>query len=185
MSHTNIYRINFPELEVMVLWVYPRIVTFPNRVVEKTNVFRSNQIFTFFPKDCEDIMVVRIIWILSTSKMHTAVIFPNHGPPSLCFLSHILSCIDFSYKTIQYVSCVHHSKYRYAHKNTNRHTLRAEWCPWRLFDCTRKVSTNFSDKILPEPSIFNFLPSLSPSLFHFILSICVSLSPYSTLYYSI
>lgn len=61
MSHTNIYRLNFPELEVMVLWVYPRIVTAPNRAVEKTNVFKSDQIFTFFPKDCESVMVVGII----------------------------------------------------------------------------------------------------------------------------
>lgn len=126
-------------------------------------------------------MVVRIIWILSTSKMHTAVIFPNHGPPLLC----MLSCIDLSYKTIQYISSVHHSNISMhtKYQNTNKHTLRTEWCPWRLFDCTRNVSTNFSDKILPDPSNLNFLPSLSPSQLHFILSICVSLSPYSTLYY--
>lgn len=130
------------------------------RLWEWSNIYIS-------PKGHEGIMISRILWVLSSSKTHTAVELSNWSPSALQILPH--------YSRISL--CSARCKCRYmAWKNTlkysNTLTLpkTAAGFPQRLFNCARKVFTK--QKIPPKPSNYNFviLFSISPLSFHLFLS---------------
>lgn len=160
----------------MVLWVYPPIVTVSNSIVEKTNVFRSDQIFTFSQ------MTVKASWYWGLYEFflflkhiqlsNFPTMSPIHSACSHIFLHTLI------YVVKPYVCYVQHTQSIQKYQQTHTHS-------WRISletDCTRK-SLHKLLKRYPEPSKERMITSFCHpclSLLSFVFSICLSFSPYST-----
>ena len=147
--HLHIQMFNFPGQGGCGFMAFS---SYCDPVMKKANLFfRQSHIYISL-RDCEGIVIFRNH--VNPSKTHTQLSNDPHQP---CTLSHILSRIDLSCKTICEAVCAM-CKHRHALKRTCKHThTQLQGFLRDTLESARKVCETFSGKTRLKPSNYNFL----------------------------